>query len=77
MEYELILQEQLHNLDILFVTEDELRDMGYPKTPDIKLEVPIVVNGRVINWIESKASFGDQYTHDKYLKEQLFGYQNR
>eukprot|EP00276_Gloeochaete_wittrockiana_P003027 CAMPEP_0184658894 /NCGR_PEP_ID=MMETSP0308-20130426/27236_1 /TAXON_ID=38269 /ORGANISM="Gloeochaete witrockiana, Strain SAG 46.84" /LENGTH=260 /DNA_ID=CAMNT_0027098235 /DNA_START=194 /DNA_END=976 /DNA_ORIENTATION=+ len=76
-EYEYILQEKVRNLGIPFATEDDLRRMGYPKTPDIKLEVPIGVNGHVVNWIDSKASFGDEYTHDMILKDQLQGYVNR
>ena len=39
MEYEYLLQEKLRNLGIPFLSEDEMRERGYPKTPDIKLEV--------------------------------------
>jgi hypothetical protein len=36
---------------------------GHAKTPDIKLELPIAVNGRIVNWIDSKASFCDPLVH--------------
>lgn len=37
---ELKLTEKLHLLGIPFRTEQELRRSGYPKTPDIHLQVP-------------------------------------
>lgn len=35
------------------------------------------IEGRVVNWIESKATFGDEDTHQNYLDEQLTSYFNR
>ncbi|CAL4089047.1 unnamed protein product, partial [Meganyctiphanes norvegica] len=76
-EYEFLLKQQLDALNISYQNEDDLRSKGYDKTPDIKLDIPIAVDGRVINWIESKASFGDRDSHKTYLKDQFWSYWNR
>ncbi|XP_067137204.1 CDAN1-interacting nuclease 1 isoform X1 [Centruroides vittatus] len=77
IDYENKLKNDLQILGVAFTDEDELREKGYDKTPDIKLEVPIAVDGHIINWIESKASFGDEENHKTYLKEQYWSYWNR
>jgi CDAN1-interacting nuclease 1 len=75
-EHEFMLHQRLHNLGIAFLDESELRRRGFPKTPDVKLEVPIAVQGVVIHWIDSKATFGNDYTHSVAL-EQYRSYCNR
>jgi len=76
-EHEQRLKDLLARLDIPFCDENVLRVQGYDKTPDIKLEVPISVDGHVVNWIESKALFGDPEAHAGYLKDQFWSYWNR
>lgn len=76
-EYEFLLKQRLEERDLAYLDEDKLRERGYDKTPDCKLEVPIAVDGHVINWIESKASFGDEDSHRGYLKDQFWSYWNR
>jgi len=77
LEYEYILANELKKRNLAYLDEDQLRARGYDKTPDAKLEVPIAVNGHVVNWIESKASFGDEDSHRGYLKDQFWSYWNR
>nr|CAG4648088.1 EOG090X0A0V [Moina brachiata]SVE93143.1 EOG090X0A0V [Moina brachiata] len=76
-EFEIRLRRELEELQVSFLHEDHLRARGYDKTPDVKLEIPVAFDGHVINWIESKALFGDEESHKGYLKEQLFSYWNR
>jgi hypothetical protein len=76
-EYEQILEEKLKELGIWYIDEQELRKRGYDKTPDFKLELPIGIDGQIVNWIESKATFGDEETHKVYLEDQLTSYKNR
>ncbi|KAG7200205.1 hypothetical protein KM043_000637 [Ampulex compressa] len=76
-EYELKLQNFLTERNLAFRNEEHLRARGYDKTPDIKLEVPFAINGFIVNWIESKARFGNAEIHQKYIKEQFLSYWNR
>lgn len=62
---------------IAFMRESELMRLGYPKTPDALLTIPIAINGMIVNWIESKAFFGSISQHDMYLQKQYWAYHNR
>lgn len=76
-EHEFYLKKKLDSLGLPYIGEEIMRETGYDKTPDIKLEIPIAVDGFVVNWIESKALFGDEFNHDIYLREQYWSYWNR
>ncbi|KAK4885413.1 hypothetical protein RN001_001684 [Aquatica leii] len=76
-EYEIKLQREMTQLGLAFRAEEHLRKYGYDKTPDIKLEIPIAVNGFIINWVESKARFADEEIHKEYFRSQYGSYWNR
>lgn len=76
-EKEDFLKRKLDELGLPYQGEDQLRAKGYDKTPDTILQVPIAVDGCVVNWIESKALFGDPANHAAYLKDQFWSYWNR
>ena len=81
LEYEYVLQRKLAACKIAFESEDQMRVEGRSKTPDVRLVVPVATRGpagrhRIVNWIDSKAMFGDPYTHHENMK-QLQGYVNR
>eukprot|EP00937_MAST-01D_sp_MAST-1D-sp2_P000072 g72.t1 len=84
LEHEFVLIERLRNLGLFFQSEEELRAGGVVdtlKTPDVLLLVPVAMRTRagewrVVNWIDSKAQFGDPATHSANCA-QLEGYVNR
>jgi CDAN1-interacting nuclease 1 len=77
IEYEIKLENILKENGICYKREDELRERGFDKTPDFKLDIPLYVAGRVINWIDSKATFGDELSHNEYYEAQFKSYLNR
>uniref|UniRef100_A0A182WB12 CDAN1-interacting nuclease 1 n=1 Tax=Anopheles minimus TaxID=112268 RepID=A0A182WB12_9DIPT len=76
-EYEVRLKKMAREAGMVFYDEGDLRRTGYDKTPDLKMAVPFMYRGQVVNWIESKASFGDMDSHKRYVKDQLSSYGNR
>ena len=78
IEYEQKLEAILKKHGITFTKENELREKGFDKTPDFKLELPIYLNnGMCISWIDSKATFGDEQSHADYYENQFKFYLNR
>lgn len=76
-EYEIRCKELATKLGLVYYDEGDLRRTGFDKTPDLKLAIPCLYKGKTINWIESKASFGDWESHLKYIRDQLASYVNR
>ena len=68
---------------VAFESEDELRTLGLAKTPDVRLGIPLGVRDprsgewREVNWIDSKAMFGDPHTFAHEHLAQLEGYVHR
>lgn len=54
VEEEARLERWLIERGVAFVREEELRQRGYDKTPDFKLELPIYLGGTTVSWIDSK-----------------------
>ncbi|GMI31865.1 hypothetical protein TrCOL_g7473 [Triparma columacea] len=81
IEYEALLTRQLLSLGASFKTEEDLRESGKSKTPDVVLEVPvgIKVGGkwRGVRWIDSKAMYGDEGTNKHEVRRQAEGYVHR
>jgi len=60
-----------------FVREDDLRAEGHiGKTPDFLLKKPVKIGGNEIQWIESKALFGELKEHKYYEKKQFGAYRD-
>ena len=68
-----LLWDWLDAQGISYTTENDRRNEGV-KTPDCLLDTPAVYKGRKICWIESKASFGDEYEFRYNCKNQLIPY---
>jgi hypothetical protein len=67
------LQDWLTSHNVTYRTEKDLRGK-FTKTPDCLLDAPLKVNGWTVNWIESKASFGDRIEFNKNIRGQLSQY---
>ncbi|GJQ11634.1 hypothetical protein GpartN1_g3425.t1 [Galdieria partita] len=77
LDYEHILYQNLEILDIPFETETALRCKGLFKTPDVLLHLPVKVGTNVINWIDSKAKFGDEYYLRRDYNDSISSYVGR
>jgi hypothetical protein len=70
---EKIIEIELQKNGVEYKTEKDLRGK-YPKTPDFFFEKPLKLDGIELNWVESKALFGDPRTHKIYSKKQYEKY---
>lgn len=63
--------------DISYRSEEDLRKSGMDKTPDFLLDDTLLVDGVEVSWVESKALFGSEGEHERYLKKQFMPYEER
>jgi hypothetical protein len=68
-----LLWDWLDSQDVGYTTESDRKNRG-SKTPDCLLDEPMLLGGNRINWIESKASFGDRQEFSFNLRKQLLPY---
>ena len=54
-----------------------MRARGEGEDADALLLVPLLVRGRAVNWIDSKAMYGEAETHGEYYASQYTAYLNR
>lgn len=69
-----LLHQWLDGQGVTYRTENDLRGEETTKTPDCLLDHPVVYQGHVINWVESKASFGDNTEFKFNSRKQLVPY---
>ncbi|MCD4800149.1 MAG: C15orf41 family protein [Methanococcoides sp.] len=70
-----IIGKWLDHHKLGYSTEEDLRELGMQKTPDFFLDKTLYVDGTEIEWIESKAMFGDEKEHTYYFKKQFQHYE--
>jgi hypothetical protein len=68
-----LLNDWLNNFYIEYRVEKDLRGK-YSKTPDCLLAKPLKLDSEEINWIESKANFGDGVEFNRNMKRQVIPY---
>merc|ERR1719483_181892 len=69
--YEREVGKFLESHRVHFWTENQLKQNGYPITPDFVFTEPIVLNGELCFWLDAKCSFGCHTIGPKYRYSQL------
>jgi hypothetical protein len=73
-DVEMLVKKWLDRRKVKYMTEKDAKKGNYTKTPDFKLESPLKHAGKWLNWIECKASFGDQSEYKRDYGKQLSHY---
>ncbi len=70
------VKKWLDSKRIKYTTEYDAKKTAHTKTPDFRLENPMKVGSKWVNWIECKGSFGDEQEYKRDLRKQLSHYVN-
>ncbi|MBD3389112.1 MAG: hypothetical protein GF416_08495 [Candidatus Altiarchaeales archaeon] len=73
-DVERIVKKWLDQRRVKYITEQEAKKGNYTKTPDFNLESPFKMQGKWLNWVECKASFGDESEYKRDYGKQLSHY---
>ncbi|MCX6695665.1 MAG: TPD domain-containing protein, partial [Candidatus Altiarchaeota archaeon] len=68
------VKQWLNENRIKYITEYDAKKSQHIKTPDFRLESPVKMYGKWVNWIECKASFGDDVEARRDYFKQLVHY---
>ncbi|MBI4214655.1 TPD domain-containing protein [archaeon] len=69
------LSEFVSSLGVKFMTEYDIKKTKHhPRTPDFLLKEPVIVDGKKVFWVESKASFGSPEEMRRDYRRQLEPY---
>ena len=73
-DVEMTVKRWLDRNRVKYITEREAKEGSYTKTPDFRLESPLKMRGKWLNWIECKATFGDETECRRDYRKQLSHY---
>jgi len=73
-DVEMRVKQWLTASKVRFITEYDAKKGQAIKTPDFRFELPVKIFGKWINWVECKASFGDETEVRRDYFKQLVHY---
>ncbi|MBU0762764.1 MAG: C15orf41 family protein [Candidatus Altiarchaeota archaeon] len=73
-DVEWLVKKWLDNKNVKYITEYDAKKGEHTKTPDFKLDNPMKLGDRWINWVECKGSFADEVEYKRDYGKQLLHY---